>query len=597
MATNIKQIQTSAGTHEIDAKYWGGHEFSEIADLVHGVVDTFVIPAQTGTSVTSDYKAIVESSDAQVETTTSVLATLVGRPTTFDKFGVGDVILMGATSDGTKNFDRWISYVSGNVIKLDVLETQVANHHHTIDITTTSGKVLTGVSGNPSTVSLTSVGSAVTVLTSAVGTFVTSVNHDENGKDDLALSSSSASGSVASHSHTVEAHSHSFKPNSLVSQTASAYTSLTSEKHNIHSHTVVSAAGKWTNGTAFNVATGVSASDTFVKNLTDSSSQTTGANTAGLTAKANTAALTTSAQISSDAIGDIVKTKSEGSHTHDVTTTTDSNVVTKVTVATSVVTSVSFTAPTVQTSVVTSVSFTAPTVQTSVVTSAYLTVDGSGVLSLSAPRASQSAGSLSAPRASQSAGSLSAPRSAQSYTSGKVGATGSAASAGAHQHGFSHTHAIPSHTHSIDGHTHTYVKTVVSETGNAVISLSTSSYTPHTHSANISAASTAASSTEVNIVTGGSQTEVVRNLKTSDFSTGESSSTTDTKYVALVGEIVFPGITVETASVTTSTSNITPAVAGTQKAISGITFTSANFIKTVTSGTIKTSKNIGGNPS
>ena len=570
MATNIKQIQTSAGTHEIDAKYWGGHEFSEIADLVHGVVDTFVIPAQTGTSVTSDYKAIVESSDAQVETTTSVLATLVGRPTTFDKFGVGDVILMGATSDGTKNFDRWISYVSGNVIKLDVLETQVANHHHTIDITTTSGKVLTGVSGNPSTVSLTSVGSAVTVLTSAVGTFVTSVNHDENGKDDLALSSSSASGSVASHSHTVEAHSHSFKPNSLVSQTASAYTSLTSEKHNIHSHTVVSAAGKWTNGTAFNVATGVSASDTFVKNLTDSSSQTTGANTAGLTAKANTAALTTSAQISSDAIGDIVKTKSEGSHTHDVTTTTDSNVVTKVTVATSVVTSVSFTAP---------------TVQTSVVTSAYLTVDGSGVLSLSAPRASQSAGSLSA------------PRSAQSYTSGKVGATGSAASAGAHQHGFSHTHAIPSHTHSIDGHTHTYVKTVVSETGNAVISLSTSSYTPHTHSANISAASTAASSTEVNIVTGGSQTEVVRNLKTSDFSTGESSSTTDTKYVALVGEIVFPGITVETASVTTSTSNITPAVAGTQKAISGITFTSANFIKTVTSGTIKTSKNIGGNPS
>ena len=570
MATNIKQIQTSAGTHEIDAKYWGGHEFSEIADLVHGVVDTFVIPAQTGTSVTSDYKAIVESSDAQVETTTSVLATLVGRPTTFDKFGVGDVILMGATSDGTKNFDRWISYVSGNVIKLDVLETQVANHHHTIDITTTSGKVLTGVSGNPSTVSLTSVGSAVTVLTSAVGTFVTSVNHDENGKDDLALSSSSASGSVASHSHTVEAHSHSFKPNSLVSQTASAYTSLTSEKHNIHSHTVVSAAGKWTNGTAFNVATGVSASDTFVKNLTDSSSQTTGANTAGLTAKANTAALTTSAQTSSDTIGDIVKTKSEGSHTHDVTTTTDSNVVTKVTVATSVVTSVSFTAP---------------TVQTSVVTSAYLTVDGSGVLSLSAPRASQSAGSLSA------------PRSAQSYTSGKVGATGSAASAGAHQHGFSHTHAIPSHTHSIDGHTHTYVKTVVSETGNAVISLSTSSYTPHTHSANISAASTAASSTEVNIVTGGSQTEVVRNLKTSDFSTGESSSTTDTKYVALVGEIVFPGITVETSSVTTSTSNITPAVAGTQKAISGITFTSANFIKTVTSGTIKTSKNIGGNPS
>ena len=571
MATNIKQIQTSAGTHEIDAKYWGGHEFSEIADLVHGVVDTFVIPEQT-TNKTSDYTAIVESSNAQVETTTSVLATLVGRPTTFDKFGVGDVILMGATSDGTKNFDRWISYVSGNVIKLDVLETQVANHHHTIAITTTSGKALTGLaSNNPKTVSLTSVGTAVTVVTSAVGTFVTSVNHDENGKDDLSLSSSSASGSVVSHSHTVDAHSHSFTPSSLVSQTASAYTSLTSAKHNIHSHTVVSAAGKWTNGSAFNVATGVSASDTFIKNLTDSSSQTTGANSAGLTAKANTAALTTSAQTSSDSIGNIVKTKSGGAHTHTVTTTTDSNVITGVTVATSVVTSVSFTAP---------------TVQTSVVTSAYLSVDGSGVLSLSAPRASQSAGSLSA------------PRSAQSYTSGKVGTTGSAASAGDHQHGFSHTHAIPSHTHTIDNHTHTYVKTVVSETGNAITQLTTSSYTPHTHSANISAASTAANSTEVNIVTGGSQTSVVQNLKTSSFSTGVSSPTTDTKYVALVGEIVFPGITVETAPVSTSTSDITPAVAGTQKAISSITFASANFIKTVTSGSgIKTTKNIGGNPS
>lgn len=573
MATNtiIKQIQTSAGTHDIDAKYWGGHEFSEISDLVHGVVDTFVIPAQDNAADGSDYKKVVESSDAQVETTTSALATLVGRPIDFDKFGVGDVILMGATSDGTKNFDRWISDVSGNVIKLDVLETQVAAHHHTIAITTTSGKALTGVSGNPSTVTLTSVGSAVNVLTDASGTFVTSVEYDANGKDDLSLSSSSASGSVASHSHTVTAHSHSFTPSSLVSQTASAYTSLTSAKHNIHSHTVVSAAGKWTNGTAFNVATGVSTSAEFIKNLKDSSNQTTGANTAGLTAKANTAALATSAQTSSDTIGEVVKTTSSGSHTHTVTTTTKTDVVTGVSIAASVVTSVNYTKP---------------TVAASVVTSAYLTVDSTGVLSLSAPRDSQSAGSLSVDRI------------AQSYTSGKVEASGSAASAGAHQHGFSHTHAIPSHTHSIDNHTHTYVKTIMSETGFAITSLSTSSYTPHTHSANISAASTAANVSEVNIVTGGSQTEVVRNLKTSDFSTETSSPTTDTKYVALVGEITFPGLTVTTSSVSTSTSSITPAVAGTQKAISSITFTSANFIKTVTSGSaIKTTKNIGGNPS
>ena len=575
--TNIKQIQTSTGTHEIDARYWGGHEFSEISDLVHGVVDTFVIPAQDNAADGSDYKKVVESSDAQVETTVSKLATLVGRPINFDKFGVGDVILMGARSDGTKNFDRWISDVSGDVIKLDVLETQVAAHHHTISIATSSGKVLTGLaSGNPKTVTLTSVGSAVNVLTGASGTFVTSVSYDANGNDDLSLSSSSASGSVASHSHTVTAHSHSFTPSSLVSQTASAFTSFTSAKHNIHSHTVVSAAGKWTNGTAFNVATGVSASDTFIKNLKDSSNQTTGANTAGLTAKANTAALATSAQTSSDKIGEVVKTTSAGSHTHNVTTTTDVSVVTGVTVAASVVTSVKIT-------------HTKPTVAANVVTDWSCSVDNSGILSFTATSTTQSAGT---------AATIEAPRSAQSYASAKVTATGAAASAGAHQHGFSHTHAIPSHTHSIDNHTHTYVKTIMSETGVAITSLSMSSYIPHTHSANISAASTAADVSEVNIVTGGSQTEVVRNLKTSDFSTETSSPTTDTKYVALVGEITFPGLIVNTASVSTSTSSITPAVAGTQKAISGITFTSANFIKTVTSGSaIKTTKNIGGNPS
>ena len=573
MATNIKQIQTSDGTHDIDAKYWDGHSFSEVESLVHGVVDTYVIPAQT-TNKTTDYKAIVESTESQVTTKISKLGALTGVPDgDWDKFGVGDIVLMGATSDGTMNFDRWVSYVDTATgdIKLDVLETQVGAHHHTIDITTTSGKALTGLaSGYPKTVTLTSVGTAVNVLTGATGTFVTSVTHDENGKDDLVLSSSSASGSVASHSHTVNAHKHSFTPTSLVSQTVSAYTSLTSAKHNIHSHTVVSAAGKWTNGSAFNVATGVSTSDTFIKNLKDSSNQTTGTNTAGLTAKANTAALSTSAQTSSDTIGEVVKTTSAGAHTHTVNTTTTANVITGVSVATSVVTSVNFTQP---------------TVATSVVISAYLSVNSAGVLVLEAPRVSQAPGSLTAPRVSQS------------FTSGKVGATGSAESAGAHQHGFSHTHAIPSHTHSIDGHTHTYVKTVMSETGSAVTSLSMSSYTPHTHTANISAASTATGDTEVNIVTGGNQTKVVQTLKSSSFSTGESGSTTDTKYVALVGEIIFPGLTVNTASVSTTSSSITPAVAGNQTAISAISFASANFIKTVTSGSaIKTSKNIGGNP-
>lgn len=561
----IKKIRTADGDHLIDAAYLDGHTFGEIESMVHGGIETYVIPLAK--SSVQGYTAVVNSPQSILTISKTLLDMLIDRQAN-GGYKLGDVILIEATSDGTKVFDRWISKVEGNNITLAVLETQVATHHHKINISSSSDKALTGVSTS-STVTLTSVGAAVSVITSAVGTFVTSVSYDENGSDDLVLSSSSASGSVVSHSHTVTAHSHSFTPSSLVSQTASAYTSLTSAKHNIHSHTIVSAAGESTIGTAFDIATGVSTSDTFIKNLTDSTSQTTGANAVGLTANANTAALSTSTQNSTDAIGNTVKTTSAGAHTHTVSTTTTSNVVTGVTVATSVVTSVNFTAP---------------TVATSVVTSAYLSVDGSGVLSLSAPRGSQSVGSFSVSRV------------AQSYTSGQVGATGSAASNGSHQHGFSHTHAIPSHTHSIDSHTHTYVKTVASETGSAITSLSTSSYTPHSHSNNINAASTITNSTEVNIVTGGDQTKVVRNLKTADFSTGTSSPTTDTKYVALVGEIVFPGITCGTASVSTSTSSITPAVAGEQTALTSITFTSANFVKTVTSGSdIKTSTNIGGN--
>ena len=157
----IKQIKATNDStpYDIDAKYWDGHQFSEITNLVHGVVDTYVIPAQTGTSATSDYKAIVESSAAQVTTTTAKLGVLTGTPAaSWDKFGVGDIVLMGATSDGKVNFDRWISSVddSGNVT-LDVLETQVATHYHTFPthtLSTTSAKVLTSVKINTTTTNI-----------------------------------------------------------------------------------------------------------------------------------------------------------------------------------------------------------------------------------------------------------------------------------------------------------------------------------------------------------------------------------------------------------------------------------------------------------
>lgn len=588
----IRSIQPTkdGATYDIVAKYLNGtsgdYSLDEILDLVQGVVDTYVIKTQS--NPTNDYNNVVKSEKSTISITIGRLNALVGR--TSGSFKVGDIVLMEEVSDGKKVFDRWISAVDNTYVTLAVLETQVATHHHTIDISSSSGKAITGVSTS-STVTLTSVGKAVSVITSVAGTFVTDISLTGGG-DTLTLTSSSASGSVVGHSHTVNSHSHTFKPSALVSQTASAYTSLTSSKHTPHTHSQVSVAGKSTTGSSFDVATGISTSATFIKTLKDSGNQTTGG-TSNLTTNENSGdSLSTSSQSSTS-------TSSSGEHTHDV----------EITSSTKVITSVNYTAPAIQTSVVTSVSYAAVSVVTSYKsspTSSFISgwecsVDDSGILSFSVSSADAVTSATTVTsyaqinrvtgvsRLSQSAGSL-------TVTSSEITLSGNTGSGGSHNHVFEHTHTIPSHTHTINSHTHTYVKTIVSETENAITELATSSYTPHTHDKNILVASTATDGTEINIVTGGTTTNVVMNLSDSDFSTNTSNPGTNTKYVALVGEITFPELTAPTGSVSTSSTDITPAVAGTQTALASITYTSANFVKTVTSGSsIKTSTNIGGN--
>ena len=577
---DIKQIKATNGTvYDIDAKKWNGHTFDEITNLIHGVVDTYVIPAQTSNK-TADYTAIVESTESQVSTTASKLGGLTGTPAKdWDKFGVGDIVLMGATSDGKTNFDRWISYVGAEtdpVIKLDVLETQVAKHHHTISASGTS-KALTGVSNTSNTATIPVVGTAVTVLTSAKGTFVTSVAYDGDGSNTMAVSHESGTGSV-SHKHTVDSHTHSITPSTLVSRNLSVYYSLTSANHTPHTHTNATVAGAHVNdSTPLTYVTGSSTTDTFVKTLKQTSTNTGAAsgNTAG------SGELTTSAQVSTDTIGEVVKTASAGTHSHTVTAATTTSVVTAATVATSVVTSVKLT-------------YTAPTVQTSVATSWVASVDSNGVLSFTVPMGSQSKGSASieAPRASQSEGSASieAPRASQSRTYGAPTISVTCGDAGSHQHGFSHTHKIATHSHGLNSHTHTYDKATVSASAAAITALATATYTPHTHT-NVTVVGTTSDAAPFKYVTGGSATNVVRDLKDSAVTTTSAAPGTNTVYTKLTGDITFPGLSVPTGSISTSSKSITPAAAGSETAIKSITFTSSNFVTGVTA---KTSPNIGG---
>lgn len=604
----IKKIRTAAGDHLIDATYLGGHTFEQIESMVHGGVETYVIPSSK--SSVSGYTTIVDSTESTLTTTKTVLDSLTGGQAN-GGYKLGDVILMEATSDGKKVFDRWVSKVDGENITLAVLETQVAKHHHTVSVTTSKAKALTSATPTSTDNAIPTVGSAVTVLTGTSGEVITSVVHDDKGGHNLAIATATSTDGIG-HSHTVKAHSHTvkFTPNTLVSENVAAYTSLTSANHTPHTHTNATVAGAHVDASKITYATGGGSTDTFIKTLTDSSSTT---NTGGkeLTTNVNTAGLTTSTQASTDTIGSTVLTLSNGAHTHTVTTTTTSDVVTSVSLAGNVTTSakLNYTAPTVQASVVTAVTYTSTKAVSSVTLTGTTTffstcsVDTSGILSfgtgtvdVSAPTKTV-ASKLTVTTKSQSAGSasLTVTSATQTYTSGKVGASGSAASAGAHQHGFSHTHAIPSHTHGVASHTHTYVKTVASTTGSAYTSLSTSSYTPHTHT-NATVAGAHSNGSPFKYLTGGSTTDVVRNLKDAEQSYTSTTSTpgTDTKYYKLSGDITFPGLTL--GKKTLSTTTVTPAVAGTEKPIKSITYgSSSNFITSVTvDNSGKTSTNIGG---
>lgn len=611
----IKKIKTAAGEHSIDAEYWGGHSFSEITDLVHGVVDTYVIPAQT--TGTSDYKAIVESSSAQVTTTKTKLASLVGQPNDFDKFGIGDIILMGATSDGKVNFDRWISSVSGDNITLDVLETQVATHHHTIS--GTSAKAITGVTTTSTTNTLAKVGTAVNVVTGVSGdpSVVTSVTFVSNtgGHSFKVATATSTDTNAAGHKHDIDPHSHTFNPTTLVSETVEVYNELTTATHAIHTHSTTNVAAVAASDSKITFATTVKTSSSFIKSLKDSDSQDTGS--ASPTTQNNTTGLSTSVQLSTDTIGDIVKTTSTGAHEHTVSTTTTSNVVTSVDIAPNVTTSakLNYEKPNVAGTVVTTVSLndtvkilssasiSAPT--TTVVASFVPTVNASGILSFESPTSNVVTSAaitvtsktvknvVSYKTTTQSAGSatLTVTSATQTYTSGKVSASGSAASAGAHQHGFSHVHAIPAHSHTVNGHTHTYVKTVASEKGMAITEMNTSSYQQHKHGTATVVSQTNAG-TPITYVTGGTKTSVIMSLINSATTSAESLET-DHKFYNLTGSITMPTLSAPTSKLSTmlSSKSITPAAAG-EKAIASITLDSSNFIASLTE---KTSSNKGGN--
>ena len=124
--------------------------------------------------------------------------------------------------------------------------------------------------------------------------------------------------------------------------------------------------------------------------------------------------------------------------------------------------------------------------------------------------------------------------------------------------------------------------------------MTSSHYTPHTHGNNVSAAGSRTDGSAITVVTGGTTTEVVRNLVTDKTFTSTSSTpgTSEAQY-KLSGDITCPALSVTLVSTHTllSRSSIYPAADSGEKAIKSITFTSANFINSVTQ---KTSTNNGG---
>lgn len=597
----IRQISVSGTEYTIDAPLWDGRTFSDVESMIHGGVETYVIPESS--SSISGYDGVVKNTGNTITITKSTLDSLVASGDKTGGYKVGDVILMEALgTDAAPIFDRWVSKVETNNITLTVLETRVQTHHHTVTVPTiskTSANVLTSAAVATTTTSnMAYVGSAVSVVTGVSGTqsVVTSVDHDNNGGHSLTITSGESKEDYG-HKHTVDAHDHTVTyDKTTVGSYVSVYTSLSTSSHTPHTHTVVSVAGKYTDGADINyVVDTPKSTDTFIKTLKDATSTTA---TGGATPGTNAVALTTSTQTSSDTVGDVVKTTSSGTHSHNVTTTTNVDVVTSVSLANKVLTDINYTAPTVAGTVVTAVSLSKSAVST--VTSWAATVDSDGILSFGVSTGDRiSSITFTSSTSTQSAGSCTATSTNQTHTSGKVSSTGTAADAGAHQHGFSHTHAIASHSHTVDSHTHTYYKTIASEKASAITGLSTASYTPHTHT-NISAAGISTNASAITYVYDGGKTSVVKDLSitATSVTTGSATPGTNTVYQKVDGTITFPGLSLGTKSLSEmlSTKSINPAADSGQKPAMTITTSSASVVGTITVGTstTKTSTNVGG---
>jgi hypothetical protein len=604
----IKKIRTAAGEHEIDATYLGGHTFTDIEGMVHGVIDTYVIP--TSKEGAAGYDDIVKSGASEIVTTVTVLNSLVSPANASGSYKLGDVILMGQESDGEKIFDRWVSAVDGENITLSVLETKVAKHYHTIG--TSTGNALTGVATKNMTSVIPVVGDEVTVVdgNDIPTEVVTSVTHDDKGEHDFTLTAESGDGSVG-HSHTVDSHAHdvSFNPKDFVGESVDAYTDLNTATYVKVTSSTVEVADVQSNDTTITYATGSGSTDTFVKTLKDSTlstseeSLTTGANVDGLVTIED----------------DTLTTAENGAHGHTVSVETTSDVVTSVTLVEKVMTGVSETHSNaaVAENVVTGVASDSATIKVfdesntdsiavssatwscSVEDDGVLVFDWSGntMKNVSSFTKEQTVVTSVTPTSTKQTGefeiTLTPSYGDQTSISGKVQSTGIAIENGAHTHGFSHIHTIPSHTHTIAAHSHTYDKSVTDATATAYVSLSTASHASHTHGTKTVVASVTDGNSAFTYVTSGTKTAVVKDLK-DEILTYTSTSvepSTDTKYVKLTGDITFPGLTVTSKALSTTT--VTPAVAGTEVAIKDITFSDDAFVTSVDS---KTSANIGGDP-
>lgn len=603
----IKKINTGTSVYDIDAAYLGSRSASDWEAMIHGSIETYVVPTSksSGNSATA-YNKIVGNTNSSITLTQAELKSLV---TPAKEFQVGDVILLeDVSTDSVFMFDRWISAINGtsdtSTITLSILETHVQTHHHTIS--DSKSAAVTGVT-TTSTGTLAKVGTAVTVVTGVSGTpsVMTGIAYSGTGSHSIKVEAGTSSDNVSvGHSHSISEHSHDITPTSLVSENVGAYTLLSTSTFTPHSHGTSSVAGAHKNSGAITYATAVSSvSGTYVVDLKETSTNTGGQS---LTTNSNSAANTSSLTVDSTTAIDNAKTSSTGAHTHTVSTTTTENVVKTVTLASKVATGVTNVTnnTTVAGNVVTSVSYASQKVLTgSNITSASFfntaTVDANGVLSFGTSKALTGhtltstnvnvVKSVTSTTQSTSAPTITLTYADQSSTSDKVTASGSAASNGAHQHGFNHIHAIPTHTHGINSHTHTYVKTTVSKTGTPTVTLSTASYTPHTHTSVTVVGSTTDNTNPITYVTGGAKTTVVKTLKSSSVSTGTKGLTTDSKYYKVSGEITLPSLTATMTKLSTmiSIASITPAVAG-EAAVKTVSAPTAQFVTDVAD---KTSEN------